>query len=95
MIGKPGGPEQMDGASFSGGPRPSAAPTIGEMSGFMGFAGIPEEDEVDTNDWFLKKDDHTVLGDAYKNVRIFMTKRDYGAPQQWCDTEMKGVLKVV
>ena len=53
---------------------------IGELSSFTGFAGIPEEEEVDSNDWFLNKDDHTVLGEGYKNVKIFVTMRDYGAP---------------
>ena len=78
MLGKPG--ESPATGSMSGGPRKSAAPLMGEMSSFMGFAGIPEEEEVDSNDWFLNKDDHTVLGDSYKNVKIFVTMRDYGAP---------------
>lgn len=81
--------------SMAGGPRQSAAPTIGEISGFMGFAGIKEEDEVDTNDWFLNKEEHTILGDGYHNVRMFITARDYGADRRWCETEILGTLKIV
>lgn len=92
MHGRPGEPGSMGSMS---GARPSAAPTIGEVSGFIGFAGIQEEDEVDGNDWFLNKEEHLVLGDSYLNVRMFMTARDYGADRRWCETQMHGTLKIV
>ena len=69
----------------------AGAPHIGS---FMGFAGIEEEPEIDTDDWYENKKDHQNLA-CYSGVHIYLTDKGFGTVHKWCYTEMQGVLRLI
>ena len=71
------------------------APSIMEASGFMGFAGIAEEEEVDTDDWYENKKGHVTLAGAFEGVGVYLTDKGFGTVHKWCNTEMFGALRLI
>ena len=79
------------------GARPSEVSAGGgapHISSFAGFAGIEEEQEVDTDDWYENKTDHEILA-KYDGVNIYLTDKGFGTVHKWCYSEMCGVLRLI